>query len=246
MVRTRRRSPSSAVGGRRTGSRLRGDQGNDRWSSVPVSMTEQDATVRSTNYTARSPALAGPELEPPLVDHAGVHQNITFPCTRTRKRHALLAPESHRHPAGQGDRYRDIYTHLSRGRQVHRKLLSLARPACGERRRALWLFRQLKPSRDEYGWPATSKPGAPATAPLPRGQARSRWQSCSTGHHARPGLSYPSRHERTRRLAQRCSCKLRRRVSSRAPTPRLACADDESGRTYHRCADAASADTRGS
>ena len=108
-----------------------------------MSMTEQDATVRSTNYTARSPALAGPELEPPLVDHAGVHQNITFPCTRTRQRHALLAPESQRHPAGQGDRDGDIYVHLSRGRQVHRKLLSLARPACGEHCRALWLFRQL-------------------------------------------------------------------------------------------------------
>ena len=154
-----------------------------------------------------------------------------LPCTRTRKRHCTAGTRKSPSPAGQGDRYRDIYTHQSRGRQVHRKLLSLARPACGERRRALWLFRQLKPSRDEYRL-ATGKPGVPATAPrMPRCQARSRWQSCSTGHHARPGLSYPSRHERTRRLAQRCSCKLRRRVSSLAPTPRIACADDESGRT---------------
>ena len=90
-------------------------------------------------------------------------------------------------PAGQGDRYRDISIHQSRGRQVHRKLLSLARPACGERRRALRLFRRLKPNRDEYRLAGDEQTGhtryRPAHAPRPSALAMAElldWSPCQT------------------------------------------------------------------
>ena len=200
MVRTRRRSPSSAVGGRRTGSRLRGDQGNDRWSSVPMSMTEQDATVRSTNYTARSPALAGPELEPPLVDHAGVHQNITFrapgPVSDMHCWHQKVTVTP---PAKATATATSTPTKAVADRSTASCSHSPAPHAVSAVARCGCFASSSRAATSTAGRRRANR----AHPLLPRGQARSRWQSCSTGHHA-SGLSYPSRHERTRRLAGRC------------------------------------------
>lgn len=38
----------------------------------------------------------------------------------------------------------------TRGREVYRKWLALARPAAGALRRPLWIFRQVKPAREAY------------------------------------------------------------------------------------------------
>jgi hypothetical protein len=85
---------------------------------------------------------------------AGVHQNITFPVHPD--------PISGMHcwhqkvrvrPAGPRDRYADIHVDFGRARDVYRKWLSLTRPASGELRRPIWLFRPVKPARDAYGLP---------------------------------------------------------------------------------------------
>ena len=89
---------------------------------------------------------------------AGVHQNITFPVHPD--------PVSGMHcwhqkvrvtPARPHDRYGDIFVNLARSREVYRKWLALSRPATGELRRPLWIFRHVKPSREAYRLPDDSR-----------------------------------------------------------------------------------------
>jgi hypothetical protein len=100
---------------------------------------------------------------------AGVHQNITFPVhpdpvsgmhcwhQKVRVRAAL-----------EGDRYADIHVDFARAREVYRKWLALARPATGELRRPIWLFRPVKPRLEAFALPqdertrAFREAGAPA------------------------------------------------------------------------------------
>jgi hypothetical protein len=135
--------------------RLREDRGNERWSSALVQMTEHDDTVRFRQIHGVQPwGSQDASSRHVCWNDAGVHQNITFPVHPD--------PVSGMHcwhqtvrvtPAQPDDRYGDIFVDLERGREVYRKWLALARPATGELRRPLWIFRQLKPSRDAYQLP---------------------------------------------------------------------------------------------
>jgi hypothetical protein len=51
------------------------------------------------------------------------------------------------------DRYADVHVDFARARAVYRKWLALARPASGELRRPIWLFRPVKPQLDAYALP---------------------------------------------------------------------------------------------
>jgi hypothetical protein len=135
--------------------RLKEDQGNDRWSSALVDMTEEGETVRFRQLHGVRPwESEDPSSSRVWWSDAGVHQNITFPvhpdpvsgmhCWHQKVR-VIPAPPS--------DRYGDIAVDLSRSREVYRRWLSLARPAHGELRRPLWLYRQVKPSRSAYCLP---------------------------------------------------------------------------------------------
>jgi hypothetical protein len=85
---------------------------------------------------------------------AGVYQNMTFPvhpdpisgmhCWHQKVRVRRAQP---------GDRYADIHVDFRRARAVYRKWLALARPAAGELRRPIWLFRPVKPALKSYRLP---------------------------------------------------------------------------------------------
>jgi anaerobic selenocysteine-containing dehydrogenase len=135
--------------------RLKEDQGNDRWSSALVDMTEEGETVRFRQLHGVRPwESEDPSSSRVWWSDAGVHQNITFPVHPD--------PVSGMHcwhqkvrviPARPSDQYGDISVDLSRSREVYRRWLSLARPAHGELRRPLWLYRQVKPTRRAYRLP---------------------------------------------------------------------------------------------
>jgi anaerobic selenocysteine-containing dehydrogenase len=135
--------------------RLREDRGNDRWSSALVDMTEEGETVRFRQLHGVRPwESEDPSSSRVWWSDAGVHQNMTFPvhpdpvsgmhCWHQKVRAT---------PARPGDRYADIAVDLSRSREVYRRWLSLARPAHGQLRRPLWLYRAVKPSREAYRLP---------------------------------------------------------------------------------------------
>jgi hypothetical protein len=101
---------------------------------------------------------------------AGVHHNIAFPVHPD--------PVSGMHcwhqkvrvrPAEPGDRYADIHVDFARARAVYRKWLALARPAAGELRRPIWLFRPVKPQLEAYALPEDERTrAARAAARQPR------------------------------------------------------------------------------
>jgi anaerobic selenocysteine-containing dehydrogenase len=135
--------------------RLREDRGNDRWSSALVDMTEEGDTVRFRQLHGVQPwESEDPSSSRVWWSDAGVHQNMTFPvhpdpvsgmhCWHQKVRAT---------PAGPGDRYADIAVDLSKSREVYRRWLSLARPAHGQLRRPLWLYRAVKPTREAYRLP---------------------------------------------------------------------------------------------
>ncbi len=142
--------------------RLRDDQGS-RWSSALVDMNEQDGSVRFRQIQGVQPW----ESEDPSTKHvwwndAGVHQNITFPvhpdpisgmhCWHQKVRVRAAEP---------GDEYGDIFVDFARSRDVYRKWLSLTRPASGELRRPIWLFRPVKPTLDTFRLPVDGPASAP-------------------------------------------------------------------------------------
>jgi hypothetical protein len=135
--------------------RLQEAQGGARWSSALVEMREQSDTVTFRRVHGVEPwKSTDPSSERVWWNDAGVHQNITFPvhpdpisgmhCWHQKVRVRAAEP---------GDRYADIHVDLTRGREVYRKWLALARPACGELRRPIWLFRPVKPTLDAYSLP---------------------------------------------------------------------------------------------
>jgi hypothetical protein len=131
---------------------------------------------------------------------AGVHQNITFPvhpdpvsgmhCWHQKVRVRRALP---------GDTYGDIHVDFAKARSVYAKWLSLARPADGELRRPIWLFRPVKPTLDAYRLPEAPTRGrvrraldltTPAQDALRRGLAV--FQGGETGESdgdVEPGLS---------------------------------------------------------
>ncbi|MHB1569826.1 MAG: molybdopterin dinucleotide binding domain-containing protein, partial [Solirubrobacteraceae bacterium] len=135
--------------------RLAQAQGMERWSSALVEMVQDGETVDFRRVEGVRPfASEDPSSQRIWWSDAGVHQNITFPVHPD--------PVSGMHcwhqkvrvrPALPGDRYGDIHVDFARARDVYRKWLSVARPASGELRRPIWLFRPLKPAFDAYRLP---------------------------------------------------------------------------------------------
>ena len=135
--------------------RLREDKGMERWSSALVDMSEEADAVSFRRIHGVSPwESSDPSSSRVWWSDAGVHQNITFPvhpdpisgmhCWHQKVRVRPAPPE---------DRYADIYVDFARARRVYRKWLALARPASGELRRPIWLFRPVKPALGAYGLP---------------------------------------------------------------------------------------------
>lgn len=135
--------------------RLKEDRGMERWSSALVDMTETDETVTFRQVHGVQPWKSeDPSSSRVWWNDAGVHQNITFPVHPD--------PISGMHcwhqkvrvrPAEPGDQYADIHVDFARAREVYRKWMALARPAAGELRRPIWLFRPVKPVLDAYKLP---------------------------------------------------------------------------------------------
>jgi anaerobic selenocysteine-containing dehydrogenase len=135
--------------------RLKEDGGPDRWSSALVDMVVGEHDVRFRQIHGVQPWDSGdPSSRRVWWSDAGVHQNIAFPVHPD--------PISGMHcwhqkvrvrPADAGDRYADIYVDFERARRVYHKWLALARPASGELRRPIWLFRPVKPRLDAYVLP---------------------------------------------------------------------------------------------
>jgi anaerobic selenocysteine-containing dehydrogenase len=152
--------------------RLREDRGMERWSSALVEMTESAETVTFRQLHGVAPwASEDPSSQRVWWSDAGVHQNITFPvhpdpisgmhCWHQKVRVRAAEPQ---------DRYADIHVDHTRARAVYRKWLALARPASGELRRPIWLFRPVKPTLDAYRLPddeATLDARLAATAERP-------------------------------------------------------------------------------
>ena len=135
--------------------RLKEDKGMERWSSALVDMVEDDRGVRFRQIHGVSPwESSDPSSSRVWWNDAGVHQNITFPvhpdpisgmhCWHQKVRVTAAHPD---------DRYADIYVDFTKARSVYRKWLSVARPAAGELRRPIWLFRPVKPVLDAYRLP---------------------------------------------------------------------------------------------
>jgi hypothetical protein len=132
--------------------RLDAHGGVGRWSSALVDMDEAEETVTFRQRTGVEPFESDdPSSGRIWWSDAGVHQNITFPVHPD--------PVSGMHcwhqkvrvrPARRGDRYADIHVDHGRARAVYRKWLALARPAIGEYRRPIWLFRPVKPTVEAY------------------------------------------------------------------------------------------------
>jgi hypothetical protein len=135
--------------------RLKQDKGNERWTSALVDMREGDGTVDFRRLQGVTPWESDDRSSAHVWwSDAGVHQNITFPVHPD--------PISGMHcwhqkvrvrPAQPGDRYADIHVDLGKARAVYRKWLELARPATGDLRRPIWLFRPVKPALDAYDLP---------------------------------------------------------------------------------------------
>ena len=126
-----------------------------RWSSALVDMQESGDTARFRQIHGVQPFRSGdPSSARVWWSDAGVHQNITFPVHPD--------PISGMHcwhqkvrvrPAEPGDQYADIHVDFERARGVFHKWLGLTRPATGDLRRPIWLFRPVKPVLDAYTLP---------------------------------------------------------------------------------------------
>ncbi|HLI59062.1 MAG TPA: molybdopterin-dependent oxidoreductase [Solirubrobacteraceae bacterium] len=135
--------------------RLRENDSGERWSTALVDMRQEGDVLSFRRVHGVEPfASEDPSSERIWWSDAGVHQNITFPvhpdplsgmhCWHQKVRAA---------PAREGDRYGDTWIDLARSREVYRKWMGLTRPATGEQRRPLWMFRQVKPARSAYALP---------------------------------------------------------------------------------------------
>lgn len=135
--------------------RLNEQKGMERWSSALVDMTESGDTVDFRQIHGVQPwESEDPSSSRVWWNDAGVHQNITFPvhpdpisgmhCWHQKVRVRAALPE---------DQYADIHVDFAKARKVYEKWLSVTRPASGELRRPIWLFRPVKPTLDAYALP---------------------------------------------------------------------------------------------
>ncbi len=135
--------------------RLKETKGMERWSSALVDMVETGEQVMFRQIHGVQPwESADPSSSRVWWNDAGVHQNITFPvhpdpisgmhCWHQKVRVRAALPD---------DRYADIHVDFAKAREVYRKWLAVARPASGELRRPIWLFRPVKPVLAAYALP---------------------------------------------------------------------------------------------
>jgi hypothetical protein len=170
--------------------RLSDHSGAGRWSSALVEMTERDDAVSFRQRKGVEPFLSSdPSSQHIWWNDAGVHQNITFPVHPD--------PVSGMHcwhqkvrvrPARPDDRYADIHVDHARARAVYRKWLALARPATGELRRPVWLFRPVKPTLEAYRNPRSH----PAFAPTSHSDSAPASQPDSAPRSRRDSVGHPS------------------------------------------------------
>jgi hypothetical protein len=135
--------------------RLKENTGGERWSTALVDMAEAgDAVTFRREHGVEPWTSSDPSSRHVWWSDAGVHQNITFPVHPD--------PVSGMHcwhqkvrvrPALSGDQYADIHVDFSRSRDVYRKWIALTRPASGDLRRPIWLFRPVKPQLSAYALP---------------------------------------------------------------------------------------------
>jgi anaerobic selenocysteine-containing dehydrogenase len=135
--------------------RLAENTGGERWSTALVEMAEAGESVTFRRRHGVEPWTSSDRSSAHVWwSDAGVHQNITFPVHPD--------PVSGMHcwhqkvrvrPAQDGDEYADIHVDFARSRDVYRKWLALARPATGDLRRPIWLFRPVKPQLPAYTLP---------------------------------------------------------------------------------------------
>lgn len=146
--------------------RLAESAGNERWSSALVEMREEGSTVRFRRVHGVRPFDSDdPSSRRIWWSDAGVHQNMAFPvhpdpisgmhCWHQKVRVRPAEPE---------DRYGDVVVDHARARDVYRRWLALARPAGGELRRPIWLFRPVKPALEAYRLPADRRGASGAAA----------------------------------------------------------------------------------
>ncbi len=139
--------------------RLQETEGMERWSSALVTMDEDDETVLFRQVHGVQPWQSeDPSSQRVWWNDAGVHQNITFPvhpdpisgmhCWHQKVRVTPARPD---------DRYADIFVDFGKARSVYRKWLDIARPASGDLRRPIWLFRPVKPVLDAYALPQDAR-----------------------------------------------------------------------------------------
>ncbi|HET9720821.1 MAG TPA: molybdopterin dinucleotide binding domain-containing protein [Solirubrobacteraceae bacterium] len=146
--------------------RLKEEEGMERWSSALVTMDEADQAVTFRQVHGVQPFQSQDRSSSKVWwNDAGVHQNITFPvhpdpvsgmhCWHQKVRVRVAEP---------GDRYADIHVDFARARDVYRKWLSITRPAIGDLRRPIWLFRPLKPRFEAYALPEDERTAAARAA----------------------------------------------------------------------------------
>lgn len=83
-----------------------------------------------------------------------MHQNNTFPVHPDRLSGMHCWHQKVRAaPAREGDEYGDVWIDLARSRAVYEKWMGITRPATGEQRRPLWMYRQVKPARSADALP---------------------------------------------------------------------------------------------
>jgi len=135
--------------------RLKEADGGSRWSTALVDLTEIEDELFIRRLHGVEPWTSDDASSSRVWwSDAGVHQNITFPvhpdpisgmhCWHQKVRVRQAEP---------GDEYADVFVDFARAREVYRKWLSLTRPAAGELRRPIWLFRPVKPALPAFTLP---------------------------------------------------------------------------------------------
>ncbi|MGB0092227.1 MAG: hypothetical protein WBP81_06800 [Solirubrobacteraceae bacterium] len=126
-----------------------------RWSSALVDMTEDDHSVRFRQIHGVQPWESDdPSSARVWWSDAGVHQNITFrvhpdPISGMHCWHQKVRVR----PALPDDRTPTFASTAAAPMEVAHGWESPTRPATGELRRPIWLFRPVKPILDAYKLP---------------------------------------------------------------------------------------------
>ncbi len=134
--------------------RLDDEQGNERWSSALVDISQKDG-----GWMLRQKKGIGPfESDDPDSSRiwwqdAGVNQNLTFPVHPDPVSGMHAWHQRVRLAAAQeGDRYGDIFVDTAKSHEIYKEWLAMTKPGPGpgNLRRPLWIHRPVKPTPDAY------------------------------------------------------------------------------------------------